>query len=148
MTDDARESAPRPVASVWLFRHSQVLMLQRPDGAWAPPGGMVELDETPLQAAVRETFEETGLQIPADPEALHDYVWAARRLHVHQFIALAPDGDVSISDEHRDYRWIELDVLEVRLSQPGVANVKDSGQLLPERQVAVGRARDWLGRHR
>ena len=33
------------------------------DGRWALPGGLVEADETPEQAAVRETEEETGFEV-------------------------------------------------------------------------------------
>jgi ADP-ribose pyrophosphatase YjhB (NUDIX family) len=32
-------------------------------GTWAQPGGFLEVDETVNQAAVRETFEETGLLV-------------------------------------------------------------------------------------
>lgn len=32
-------------------------------GLWAPPGGFVEVDETPSEAAIRETREEIGLLI-------------------------------------------------------------------------------------
>jgi 8-oxo-dGTP diphosphatase len=32
-------------------------------GRWALPGGIVEDDETPERAAVRETLEETGLRV-------------------------------------------------------------------------------------
>jgi len=36
-------------------------------GAWAQPGGFLEIDETAHQGAVRETLEETGLIVePAD----------------------------------------------------------------------------------
>src|SRR5204862_355722 len=32
-------------------------------GSWAQPGGFLEVDETVHQAAIRETFEETGLLV-------------------------------------------------------------------------------------
>lgn len=36
------------------------------DGRWALPGGLVEADETPVEAAVRETEEETGFTVELD----------------------------------------------------------------------------------
>jgi 8-oxo-dGTP pyrophosphatase MutT (NUDIX family) len=39
-----------------LIRHSE-------SGRWANPGGMVEPFETPADAAIRETWEETGLLV-------------------------------------------------------------------------------------
>lgn len=45
----------------------QVLLHQREDFRfWALPGGNIEKGETPEQAAVRETFEETGYKIEID----------------------------------------------------------------------------------
>lgn len=32
-------------------------------GTWAQPGGFLEADETAIQGAIRETFEETGLDV-------------------------------------------------------------------------------------
>ena len=36
------------------------------EGRWALPGGLVEDDETPEDAAVRETAEETGFRVEID----------------------------------------------------------------------------------
>ncbi len=36
------------------------------DGQWALPGGLVEDDETPERAAIRETAEETGFTVALD----------------------------------------------------------------------------------
>lgn len=47
-------------------------------GLWAQPGGFLEIDETVQQAAVRETLEETGLQIePLGLIGLYSRVQAA-----------------------------------------------------------------------
>lgn len=44
----------------------EVLLMRRCDnGKWEPPGGFVDPDETPAQAAERETLEETGLIVRA-----------------------------------------------------------------------------------
>lgn len=41
----------------------RLLVRQRPDGTWSLPAGAIEPGETPAQAVVRETLEETGLQV-------------------------------------------------------------------------------------
>ena len=42
----------------------RVLLIRRVDnGLWALPGGIIELDETAADAAVRETREETGVEV-------------------------------------------------------------------------------------
>jgi 8-oxo-dGTP pyrophosphatase MutT (NUDIX family) len=47
-----------------------LLMVERSDGhGWALPGGMIDPDESPEDAAVRELAEETGLRLP-DPAGL------------------------------------------------------------------------------
>ena len=58
---------PTPAAGCLVEHDGRVLMVQRKYppyvGGWTLPAGYVEWDETPEQAAVRETNEETGLQV-------------------------------------------------------------------------------------
>ena len=47
-------------------------------GLWAQPGGFLEVDETVHQAAIRETWEETGLLVePGDIIGLYTRLEAA-----------------------------------------------------------------------
>ncbi|WP_323370558.1 MULTISPECIES: NUDIX hydrolase [Pseudomonas] len=44
-------------------RDEQILFVRKRNAKWNLPGGRVEQGETPLQAALREMVEETGLTI-------------------------------------------------------------------------------------
>lgn len=58
---------PRPAFTVdaLIYNDDKVLLIQRKNdpfkGEWALPGGFMDMDETPEQAAIRELQEETGL---------------------------------------------------------------------------------------
>lgn len=63
---------PRPAVTVdaLVFRkndgNSEVLLIRRGhppyEGMWASPGGFMDMDETPKEAAVRELHEETSIK--------------------------------------------------------------------------------------
>ncbi|MDX6381917.1 MAG: hypothetical protein QOI57_2941 [Rubrobacteraceae bacterium] len=68
------------VAVFVVWEGKVLLHLHRKLGMWLPPGGHIERDELPDDAAVREVFEETGLQVEligekrediSDPVQLH-----------------------------------------------------------------------------
>ena len=66
MTNDYQ--SVKRIVTVCALRHGdQFLLLKRNKephkGRYSPVGGKVEPKESPRQAAVRETFEETGLQL-------------------------------------------------------------------------------------
>lgn len=50
--------------AVLINESNQVLLHKRSDnGAWGLPGGRMEIGETVEQCVIRETWEETGLQV-------------------------------------------------------------------------------------
>jgi ADP-ribose pyrophosphatase YjhB (NUDIX family) len=66
------EELPRhsvSVTGVVVRDDGKVLVIKRADdGRWVPPGGVLELDETPQAGVVREVLEETGVKV--QPERL------------------------------------------------------------------------------
>lgn len=53
--------------------HTKMLLTyHRKLGHWAPPGGHIEKNETPTDAAIRETLEETGAHVELVDKFTHD----------------------------------------------------------------------------
>jgi len=54
-----------PTASVIVFDEARrILLVRHVEGnEWTTPGGLIEPEETPADAAVREAWEETGLAV-------------------------------------------------------------------------------------
>jgi 8-oxo-dGTP pyrophosphatase MutT (NUDIX family) len=51
-------------ATTYIFQNGKFLLLFHPKlKRWLPPGGHLELNETPPECAKREALEETGLEI-------------------------------------------------------------------------------------
>lgn len=99
-------------------------------GIWLQPGGHIEGGETPEDAAVRETVEETGIvaEHPEDgPHLLHVDVHPAPKptcdLHLDlRYLLLAP-GDVEPDppeDESQQVEWFGI-AEAAELSDPSVA---------------------------
>lgn len=57
-----------PSVSAHIFDDANRLLLVRhaDGGVWSTPGGVIEPDERPADAAVREAWEETGLHVRVD----------------------------------------------------------------------------------
>ena len=78
---DSAQPGRHFTVAVFVVSEGKVLLhYHRKLGMWLPPGGHIEKDELPDEAAVREVREETGLEVElvgerrqdvADPVQLH-----------------------------------------------------------------------------
>lgn len=97
-------------ATVICHRQDKVLLVRKAQAKWTLPGGKIEANEGPAQAALRELCEETGLDTEAlEFLALHEF---DSRPH-HVFRATVRDSlHATPQNEIADCRWfssVDLD---------------------------------------
>lgn len=106
-------------ADILVFRGDKLLVLQRAkDGGlytdeWCIPGGHIDPGEEPLEAAVRELYEETGLKI--EPICFSEVaVYENKDVKIHYFMThidqFSPANIVVDSAEEIGSAWINLGV--------------------------------------
>ena len=81
MTEDSRELPKKRVgAGVLIVNEYFQTLLVEPTykDTWEVPGGMVELDESPRQAARRECYEELGFNVEVGRLLVIDWVTQGR----------------------------------------------------------------------
>jgi len=80
---------------------------------WVFPKGHIEKGESILQTAHREVFEETGLgdieQMPGFFETISFINNKGNHKHVHHYLFETKRGDVKISKEHLDFKWLAFE---------------------------------------
>jgi 8-oxo-dGTP diphosphatase len=127
--------------AVYARRDDRVLVIEhRRLATWLPIGGELEADETPLEAAIRELREETGIAgvflplagaldgVPPGLIGYEEHQAGSKGLHMNfVFVARVPAGsDVTPNDEFGTWRWVDRAELD-RLESP--LNVRQFGYL-------------------
>lgn len=116
MTDWATWQPRVRATLLFIVREEKILLIHKKRGFGAGkingPGGKVDPGETPLESALRETFEELGIK-PMGTQAsgeLHFQFRDGFSLHCTVFLAHDFEGEPQETDEALPF-WISLDAI-------------------------------------
>lgn len=118
---------PRVGVGIVIRRNDEVLLLRRQnvhgDGTWSTPGGHLDPGEKPDDCAVRETCEETGIEVGSVRFlAVTNDVFEEEGRH---YVTLWMEGNyvsgtesVAAEDEMSEVAWFKADSLPDNLFLP------------------------------
>jgi bis(5'-nucleosidyl)-tetraphosphatase len=125
-------------AGIIIYRISEdnirtYLLLQYPSKYWDFAKGKLEFNEKWLEAALRETKEETGLSLEIHPDFEHAYTYTFNDFRGNKiektvvfFVAKADiNAQVRLSMEHIDYLWLPYHQARIQIHFENVKNLLD-----------------------
>lgn len=131
-----RQYPTHPVVGVGIviWREDKVLLVKRAQdprkGEWGLPGGVQNLGETIMQAAVREAREETGLDIaPLGVITALDAIVKDKKGDIEYHYTIievaseSRDGKAIAGDDATELCWATLDEVEKLCAWPEVSRV-------------------------
>ena len=104
----------------------RVLLCHRRDiDAWNLPGGGVEMGELPNEAAIRETKEETGLDVSIE-RLVGVYAKIERDEFVFAFVCRPVGGELTLTDEADECKYFEIGEIPANTSPKHVERILDA----------------------
>lgn len=100
-----------------VINDNKVLVIRQKQGFWGFPKGHMELGENEIQTAIRETKEETNLDVVIEDETRFclSYIIEDKQInkYVVYFIAKAINNDVKLQiEEIDDIAWVDIEKVE------------------------------------
>jgi 8-oxo-dGTP pyrophosphatase MutT (NUDIX family) len=102
-----------------IDEEGKLLVLKRVDSqGWCLPGGWADVNESPFEAAARETLEEAGVKVEPtgyitigckNPSTVPEWTdaWVSQVNICISVKPVASGTKVTLSHEHTDYAWIQ-----------------------------------------
>lgn len=112
----------------------RILLVRRSDddptgaGTWESAGGCVEPGETPEEALLREIGEETGVSgVTVQRVAYVSLIEPEDPCLLIVYLCQSPTDQVTLSDEHRAYRWADPAACRALLPRPILDDFNKNG---------------------
>jgi len=105
---------PSPVVSIVIKENNNILLGKRTgspgEGKWAIPSGYIEYEDDFLSTAIRETKEETGLEVEIISilNVLSSFVSPSFHFLVIYLEALPIGGELIAGDDLDDVKWVPV----------------------------------------
>ncbi len=101
----------------FIIREGKLLLVKRRSNdvqtpsIWEIPGGRLELGENPFEGLKREVKEETNLDVIVGvPLGVKHFTRKDEQtITMIIFLCEAGGGEVKLSEEHTDYKWVEME---------------------------------------
>lgn len=128
---------------------ARFLLVRDPYEHWGFPKGHLEGEETPAEAAFRESMEETGLTdlMMLGPIRIIDWHFRFRGRYIHKychfFLFESPAAEVvtQLDEGITDYRWLTLEEALEQLSYDNARGVLKRAGEMARTLVAMGAGR-------
>ena len=112
-------------AKVFAYKLNSLLLLQNLDNTWELPGGHVKKGEPIIIGAMREFFEETGIQV-------YNLNIVGKGINRVFFKTKINSTNVKLSKEHKNYMFVPVNnVYKMNLSKKAY---KDLSILKPKKK--------------
>ncbi|MEU9082488.1 NUDIX domain-containing protein [Streptomyces subrutilus] len=114
------------VAGIVIRDDGRVLVIRRADnGAWEPPGGILERDERPEEGVLREVAEETGIAVEVE-QLTGVYKNLTLGVIALVFRCRPIGGEEQLSDESTAVRWLTPNEVEQSMQEVFAVRVADA----------------------
>ncbi len=115
---------PRKAVKSFIVNNNQLLLIKRADddvhrpGIWEIPGGRLDKDENMIDGLVRETKEETNLDIEIIKELNKQHFIRddGDPIDMTIFLCKPISSKVCLSKEHSDFKWVNINKAKENIS--------------------------------
>jgi 8-oxo-dGTP diphosphatase len=106
----------RVAAKAFIVKDGKLLVIKRrpndvhKPGQWDIPGGRMEPGENPMEGLIREVQEEASITIKTViPFDVHHFTRDdGQVITMIIFLCLHTDGEIKLSEEHTEYKWVDM----------------------------------------